>query len=65
MPVEIQLRTFAIDFWASLEHKMRYKKNLNEEQLQRLSHEMMYCADRSAELDDRMNHVHEELKKED
>ena len=65
MPVEIQLRTIAMDFWASLEHKMRYKKNLNEEQLQRLSHEMMYCADRSAELDDRMNHVHEELKKED
>lgn len=65
MPVEIQLRTIAMDFWASLEHKIRYKKNLNEEQLQRLSHEMMYCADRSAELDDRMNHVHEELKKED
>ena len=65
MPVEIQLRTIAMDFWASLEHKMRYKKNINEEQLQRLSHEMMYCADRSAELDDRMNHVHEELKKED
>ncbi|MDX8418107.1 MAG: GTP pyrophosphokinase family protein [Absicoccus sp.] len=64
MPVEIQLRTIAMDFWASLEHKLRYKKNLNDEQLKRLSNEMMYCADRSAELDDRMNRVHDELKKE-
>ena len=28
MPVEIQFRTIAMDFWASIEHKLRYKKNL-------------------------------------
>ena len=28
VPVEIQLRTIAMDFWASLEHTIRYKKNL-------------------------------------
>ena len=28
MKVEVQLRTIAMDFWASLEHKIRYKKNL-------------------------------------
>ena len=29
--VEVQFRTIAMDFWASLEHKLRYKKNLSEE----------------------------------
>ena len=28
MKVEVQLRTIAMDFWASLEHKVRYKKNV-------------------------------------
>ncbi|WP_455505011.1 GTP pyrophosphokinase [Clostridium sp.] len=28
MKVEVQLRTIAMDFWASLEHKLRYKKNI-------------------------------------
>lgn len=28
IPVEIQVRTLAIDFWATLEHRMRYKKNI-------------------------------------
>lgn len=65
MPVEIQLRTIAMDFWASVEHKLRYKKNLNDELLAQLSNEMMYCADRSAELDNRMNQVHKKLKDED
>lgn len=26
LPVEVQLRTIAMDFWASIEHKLRYKK---------------------------------------
>ena len=30
MKVEVQLRTIAMDFWASLEHKLRYKKDLDE-----------------------------------
>lgn len=29
MKVEVQLRTIAMDFWASLEHKLRYKKNID------------------------------------
>lgn len=31
MKVEVQLRTIAMDFWASLEHKIRYKKNLSDD----------------------------------
>ena len=34
MRVEVQFRTIAMDFWASLEHKLRYKKNLPHEKLE-------------------------------
>lgn len=50
--VEIQLRTIAQDFWASLEHQMRYKKNFvfTEE----MANELLECATMSATLDERM-----------
>jgi putative GTP pyrophosphokinase len=57
MNVEVQLRTIAMDFWASLEHKVRYKKNLTDEELQRISFELKDCARRSAALDLRMQRV--------
>ena len=31
MKVEIQLRTIAMDFWASLEHKLQYKKDIDDD----------------------------------
>ena len=31
MKVEVQLRTIAMEFWANLEHQLRYKKNLSPE----------------------------------
>ena len=54
MFVEIQLRTIAMDFWASLEHKLRYKKNLNPETAKELAEELEACAKVSAELDEKM-----------
>ena len=30
MPVEVQFRTIAMDFWASIEHKVKYKKNIDD-----------------------------------
>jgi putative GTP pyrophosphokinase len=54
MYVEIQLRTMAMDFWASLEHKLRYKKNLNPKTAAELSAELEACAKASAELDEKM-----------
>ena len=53
MKVEIQLRTIAMDFWASLEHQLRYKKDtpFTEE----MASELSECAQRSAELDEKMN----------
>ena len=57
MKVEIQLRTIAMDFWASLEHKLRYKKNLSKEQIASLADELEKCAQISADLDLRMQNV--------
>ena len=55
--VEVQLRTIAMDFWASLEHKMRYKKNISPDQVQFLQDELSDCARQSAALDERMQNI--------
>ena len=53
MKVEIQLRTIAMDCWASLEHQLRYKKkHLFTEEMER---ELYECAKLSSELDARMD----------
>ena len=57
MKVEVQLRTIAMDFWASLEHKLRYKKDLPEELSRQLEHERFECAETSAALDLRMERI--------
>lgn len=55
MQTEIQLRTIAMDSWASMEHQLNYKKNnnLTEDMLG----EIQRCASLSAELDDQMNSI--------
>lgn len=57
--VEVQLRTIAMDFWASLEHKAHYKRNIPEDIEKEISADLKYCAEVSAKLDIRM----EEIKK--
>lgn len=53
MNVEIQLRTIAMDFWASLEHQLRYKKeNVFDDSMMK---ELQQCAEVSADLDFRMD----------
>lgn len=61
MYVEVQLRTIAMDFWASLEHKLRYKKNLDLQIMEELSEELIQCADESSRLDERMMRVKDRL----
>ncbi len=63
MKVEVQLRTIAMDFWASLEHKLRYKKDLSPEQLAILSSELESCARISYDLDVRMQNVRNDMFK--
>ena len=57
MKVEVQFRTIAIDFWASLEHRMHYKKNLDVKMQEMLVAELRDCAEESANLDIRMETV--------
>ena len=55
MKVEIQIRTIAMDFWASLEHQIRYKKeNVFTEEM---TNELLECAEISAMLDHKMDHL--------
>ena len=55
MKVEVQFRTISMDWWASLEHKIRYKKDLipSEE----IDRELLALAETSAELDQRMERI--------
>lgn len=53
MKAEIQLRTIAMDSWASLEHQLRYKKDF--EFTEHMANELQRCAELSAELDMRMD----------
>ena len=57
MKVEVQLRTIAMDFWASLEHKLRYKKNIPDSEAELLATELTECAQVSAALDVRMKEI--------
>ena len=56
MKVEVQLRTMAMDWWASLEHKIRYKKNIDDDG--HIAEELLHCAEMGAELDQRMESVY-------
>lgn len=59
MKVEVQLRTLAMDTWASLEHKMRYKKDV--EMTAQMSDELYQCSAVCAELDKRMELLNREI----
>ena len=49
MKVEVQLRTIAMDCWASLEHEMRYKKGITNTAL--IEKELKRCAGEMASTD--------------
>ena len=55
--VEIQLRTIAMDFWASLDHRLSYKKEMDPAITQQLHEELIACSNESAKLDERMEAV--------
>ena len=59
--VEIQFRTIAMDFWASVEHQLRYKKD-NEFTAQ-MAEELLACAQISADLDSRMGQLKKMIEK--
>ena len=65
MRVEVQFRTIAMDFWASLEHKLKYKKDIDNAQV--ISQDLCFCAELISQLDGRMQQIRERLeeKKDD
>lgn len=62
MIVEVQMRTIAMDFWASLEHKLRYKKAIDPQVAAQLAQELETCAEESARLDEKMLRIRDRIK---
>ncbi|MDD5923198.1 MAG: GTP pyrophosphokinase family protein [Clostridia bacterium] len=59
--VEVQLRTIAMDFWASLEHQMRYKEHQKVKDAKEISLELKQCADIIAETDKKMQDINNKI----
>ena len=59
VPVEVQIRTIAMDFWASLEHQLRYKSD--QETTAKLRSGLLRCAEVSAGLDAEMQSIYSEI----
>ncbi|MBP3238529.1 MAG: GTP pyrophosphokinase family protein [Lachnospiraceae bacterium] len=63
MKVEVQIRTMSMDWWASLEHKIRYKKDIPEGLSEKLAEELKECAEAAAMLDRKMLRIQQEADK--
>ncbi len=61
MKVEVQFRTIAMDFWASLEHKMRYKKDI--ENAEEIAMELKLCSEAINTIDYRMQDIRNRIEK--
>ncbi|WP_330364768.1 GTP pyrophosphokinase [Butyrivibrio sp. NC3005] len=59
MKVEVQFRTIAMDFWASLEHKMKYKKDVQDAEM--ITEDLAFSADLINQLDRRMQQIRERI----
>ena len=60
MRVEVQFRTIAMDFWASLEHQLKYKKEV--ENAQQIVEELRECAQQIALLDEHMQGIRTKIR---
>ena len=59
LKVEVQLRTIAMDFWASLEHSMKYKKDVKD--ADNIMQELKECAESIAKTDIQMQEINEKI----
>ena len=60
MRVEVQIRTIAMDFWASLEHQVKYKRGVPD--AARISEELKECAETICETDKKMQGIYHEIQ---
>lgn len=58
--VEVQFRTIAMDFWASVEHQVKYKKNLTN--AHEIGEELKECAETIADTDLRMMNIRNKIE---
>ena len=63
MKVEVQFRTIAMDFWASLEHKLRYKKEIPEAEAVQMAEELTECANVIADWDKKMGEIRNRIER--
>ena len=61
MKAEVQLRTMAMDLWASLEHKLKYKKNIDSANAESIAQRLKACAVLSSDLDIRMQEIRNDI----
>ena len=60
--VEVQIRTIAMDFWASVDHQLKYKQDIDDlENADELSEELRNCADIIAQTDRRMQAIKDKI----
>lgn len=59
VPVEIQIRTIAMDFWASLEHRLEYKGGNDVDEA--LRYRLRICAEAISEVDAEMQAIQKEI----
>lgn len=62
MKVEVQFRTIAMDFWASLEHKLKYKKEIND--VEEIASDLKECATSISQIDQRMEDILHRIEKQ-
>lgn len=63
MRVEVQFRTIAMDFWASVDHKLKYKKNVANPEM--IAEELRKCADVISGVDQRMQEIRNMIEAEE
>ena len=60
MKVEVQIRTIAMDFWASLEHQLKYKQNIPNQQM--IVKQLKECADVISMTDQKMIGIRQQIE---
>ena len=58
--VEVQIRTIAMDFWATLEHQMKYKRDIPDHEA--ISEELRLCAETIRRTDERMLAIRQKIE---
>ena len=60
-PVEVQFRTIAMDYWASLEHALRYKTDLPDDKHAEHSQTLLDCARALQNVETQMQTIHRDI----